>query len=189
MCNLTTSNVALPAYKWKGKTNMRMAMYLTNSRRISDYKTRGCWKAPSVPRKSWWKYKSADKSLARPGRKQANVSDRMAWISFCALPCRKKKTLMIVRVSMLLKSRASLTCFRACFLPGRAKDFLAPRYLPWILQKADVIFTFWISLNHTYAKDCRNLENNRSQRPLSSPCLFLSILLLLPRELKVWLLQ
>jgi len=26
------------------------------------------------------------------------------------------------RVSMLLKSRASLTCFRACFLPGRAKD-------------------------------------------------------------------
>ena len=34
----------------------------------------------------------ADKSLARPGRKQANVSIRMAWISFSALPCRKKKT-------------------------------------------------------------------------------------------------
>jgi len=29
---------------------------------------------------------------------------------------------------MLLKSRASLTCFRACFLPGRAKDLSAPRY-------------------------------------------------------------
>jgi len=27
---------------------------------------------------------------------------------------------------MLLKSRASLTCFRACFLPGRAKDLSAP---------------------------------------------------------------
>ena len=34
----------------------------------------------------------ADKSLARPGRKQANVSVRMACISFDALPCRKKKT-------------------------------------------------------------------------------------------------
>ena len=27
---------------------------------------------------------------------------------------------MTARISMLLKSRASLTCFRACFLPGRA---------------------------------------------------------------------
>ena len=29
---------------------------------------------------------------------------------------------------MLLTSRASLTCFRACFLPGWAKDLSAPRY-------------------------------------------------------------
>ena len=29
---------------------------------------------------------------------------------------------MTARVSMLLKSRASLTCFRVYFLPGRAKD-------------------------------------------------------------------
>jgi len=71
-------------------------------------------------------YKSADKSLARPGWKQANVSVRKAWISFGALRCRKKK-LMTARVSMLLKSRASLTCFRDCFLPGQAKDFSAPR--------------------------------------------------------------
>ena len=40
----------------------------------------------------------------------------------------KKKNLMTARVSMLLKLRASLTCFRACFLPGRAKDLSAPRY-------------------------------------------------------------
>ena len=72
-------------------------------------------------------YKGADKSLARPGRKKANVSVRMAWISLGALPCRKKN-LMTARVSMLLKSRASLTCFVACFLPGRAKDFSAPWY-------------------------------------------------------------
>ena len=37
-------------------------------------------------------YRGADKSLARSGRKQANVSVRMALISFGALPCRKKKT-------------------------------------------------------------------------------------------------
>jgi hypothetical protein len=33
-----------------------------------------------------------DKSLARPGRKQADMSVRMAWISFGVLPCRKKET-------------------------------------------------------------------------------------------------
>ena len=32
-------------------------------------------------------YRSADKSIARSGRKQANVSVRMACISFGALPC------------------------------------------------------------------------------------------------------
>ena len=36
-------------------------------------------------------YRCADKSLARPGRKQANVYVRTALISFGALPCRKKK--------------------------------------------------------------------------------------------------
>jgi len=35
--------------------------------------------------------RGADKSLARPGRKQANVSVRMALISFGSLPCRGKK--------------------------------------------------------------------------------------------------
>ena len=68
----------------------------------------------------------ADKSLARPGRKQANVSVRMARISFGALPCRKRN-LMTARVLVLLKSRASLTCFGTCFLPGRAKDLSAAR--------------------------------------------------------------
>jgi len=73
--------------------------------------------------------RGAHKSLARPGKKQANVYVRMAWISFGALPCRGGKNLMTGRVSMLLKSRASLTCFRAFLLPGRAKDLSAPQYL------------------------------------------------------------
>jgi len=36
------------------------------------------------------KYRGADKSLARPRRKQATLSVRMAWISFVSLRCRKK---------------------------------------------------------------------------------------------------
>ena len=53
-------------------------------------------------------------------------------MSFGALPCKKKK-LMTARV-LMLKSRASLTCFRGCFLPGRAKDLSAPRYSDMHLQ-------------------------------------------------------
>jgi len=58
--------------------------------------------------------------LEKGDNNEPNVPVRMAWISFGALPYREN--LMTARVSMLLKSRASLTCFRACFLPGRAKD-------------------------------------------------------------------
>jgi len=84
-------------------------------------------------------YRGAGKSLALPGRKQTNVSVRMPWISFGALLCRKKN-LMTARVSMLLKSRASLTCFRACFLPGRPKDLSARRYMNGIPPLRTVIF-------------------------------------------------
>ena len=37
-------------------------------------------------------YRGADNSLARPGRKRANVSVRMAWNSFGVFPCKKKKS-------------------------------------------------------------------------------------------------
>ena len=66
----------------------------------------------------------ADKSLARPGRKQANVSVRMTWISFGALPYREKTCKLAYRCCWI---RASLKCFWACILPGRAKDLSAPR--------------------------------------------------------------
>jgi len=51
---------------------------------------------------------------------------------------------MTARVSILLKSRASLTCLRACCLPGRAKDLSAPWYLkaamkPTLLNKTSGI--------------------------------------------------
>ena len=83
------------------------------------------WK---LTRDSGTKYRGADKSLARPRRIQVNVSVRMERRSFGALPCRKKKNLLTARVSMLLKPRASLTRFRACFLPGRAKNLSEPLY-------------------------------------------------------------
>jgi len=46
---------------------------------------------PSAPCMCSVYYRGADKSLARQGRKQANVSVRMACISLDTLPCRKKK--------------------------------------------------------------------------------------------------
>ena len=51
------------------------------------------------------------------------------WREFPSAPylAGGKKNLMTARVSMLLKSRASLTCFRACVIPGRAKHLPAPR--------------------------------------------------------------
>jgi len=54
----------------------------------------------------------------------------LEWRECPSAPCLagKKKNLMTARVSMLLKSRASLICFRICFIPGRAKDLSAPRY-------------------------------------------------------------
>ena len=59
--------------------------------------------------------RGVDKSLARSGRKQTNVSVRMAWISFGVLPCREKKNLMTARVSMLLN----------CARPWRASELVS----------------------------------------------------------------
>jgi len=75
-------------------------------------------------------YRGADTSLARPGRKQANVSVRMAWISFGALPCKKKKTWW------QLASRCCRNQARPCHASElvsflvRLRDLSAPRYIP-----------------------------------------------------------
>jgi len=50
------------------------------------------------------------------------------WREFPSVPCLAGGGLMTARVSILLKSRAFLTFFRATFLPDRAKDLSAPRY-------------------------------------------------------------
>jgi len=52
------------------------------------------------------------------------------WREFPSAPCPAGGggTFITARGSGLLKSRASITCFQACFVPGRAKDLLAPQY-------------------------------------------------------------
>ena len=51
------------------------------------------------------------------------------WREFPSMPCLAgKNNLMTAHISILLKWRAFLTCFRACFLTRRAKDLSAPRY-------------------------------------------------------------
>jgi len=67
------------------------------------------------------------------------------WRQFPSVPCRKKD-LMTARVSMLLKSCASLTCFRACFLPGRAKDLSAPLYIYYVKKTTAVQVIWWCPL-------------------------------------------
>ena len=73
----------------------------------------------------------ADKSLDRPWRKQA-IFFCQNGVNFLRRLALQEKNLMTARVSMLLKSRASLTCFRACFLPGSAK-VSQERSRVWIL--------------------------------------------------------
>jgi len=70
----------------------------------------------------------------------------MACISFGALPCRKRN-LMTARVSVLLKSRGSLTCYQASFLSGRAKDLSAPQYVHFTLTNLSVwdLRSSWMS--------------------------------------------
>jgi len=74
------------------------------------------------------KYRGADKSLARPGRKQArkhvrdardfNNIETRAVIKFCSFLQGKAPK----------EINAMLTETLACFLPGRAKDLSAPLY-------------------------------------------------------------
>ena len=120
---------------------------------------------------SEWRTKlcrGADNSLARPGRKQANVSVRMAWISFGALPSRGEKNLMTARVSMLLISRASLTCFQACFLPGRAKDLSPPPYL--VFETACKIYSLCSSADSSKVdQSLHSLTTKSDVRPLRLP--------------------
>ena len=74
-------------------------------------------------------YRGADKSLDRPGKKQANVSVRMAlnFLRRLALQWGEKKLDDRSRLDVVEITRAYLTCSRACFLPGWANNLPAHR--------------------------------------------------------------
>ena len=85
-------------------------------------------------------------SLDRPGRKQANVSVRMASISFGALSCRgegEKKLDDSSRLDVveIARGRDMLLIF---FLPGWVKNLSAPRYYAFVRNKLQLFYQIFI---------------------------------------------
>ena len=101
------------------------------------------------------------------------------WREFPSAPCRAgKKYLMTARVSMLLKSCASLTSFLGPFLPVRANELSSPRYyaIEWE-SEGNVCVCVWHSLCflHSFATGCKSAAmrtsfslQNSSRRPCST---------------------
>jgi len=72
-------------------------------------------------------YRSAEKSLARPGRKQARKHVRDAR-DFSNIETRAVIMLFFLQGKAPKEIDAILTETLACFPPGRAKDLSAPLY-------------------------------------------------------------
>jgi len=72
-------------------------------------------------------YPGADKSLARPGRKQARKHVREAR-DFNNIEMQAVIKFLFLQGKALKEIHAILTETLACFLPGRAKDLSAPLY-------------------------------------------------------------
>ena len=70
-------------------------------------------------------YRGADKSLARPGRKQARKRIMDAG-DFNKIETRAVIKFLFLQGKAPKEIHAILTETLACFLPGRAKDLLAP---------------------------------------------------------------
>ena len=73
------------------------------------------------------KYRSADKSLARPGRKQARKNVRDAR-DFNKIETRAVIKFLFLQGMAPKEIHAILIETLACFLPGRAKDLSVPLY-------------------------------------------------------------
>jgi len=77
-------------------------------------------------------YRGADKSLTRPGRKQAQKHIRDAR-DFNNIETRAIIGVFFLQGKAPKEIHAVLTETLACFLPGRAKDLPAPVYSPFCL--------------------------------------------------------
>ena len=73
-------------------------------------------------------YRGADKSLARPGRKQTPKNFRDA-LDFNNIETRAVIKFFFQQGKVPTEIHAILTEILACFLPDRAKDSSAPQYL------------------------------------------------------------
>jgi len=78
-------------------------------------------------------YRGADKSLARPGRKQAREHVRDAR-DFNKIETRAVIKFLFLQGNAPKEIHAILIEKLACFLPGRAKDLSAPLYRPVLLK-------------------------------------------------------
>ena len=74
-------------------------------------------------------YRGADKSLARPGKKQARKHVRDAR-DFNNIETRAVIIFFFLQGKAPKEIQAILTEALGCFLPGRAKDLPAPLYRP-----------------------------------------------------------
>ena len=62
------------------------------------------------------------------------------WREFPSVPCLAGKETWWQLASRFCWNRAPLTCFQVCFLPGRAKDLLAPRYsFFWVIPRLIIL--------------------------------------------------
>ena len=78
-----------------------------------------------------FKYRGVDKSLARPGRKQARKRVRDAR-DFDNIETRLIIKLFLLQGKAPKEIHVIPTETLACFLPGRAKDLSAPLYIPHV---------------------------------------------------------
>ena len=91
-------------------------------------------------------YQDADKSLAQPGRKQAQKHARDAR-DFNKIETRAVIKFLFLQGKALKEIHAILTEKIACFLPGRAKDLSAPQEIKVELEKVQIFgwLKYWTS--------------------------------------------
>ena len=98
------SAIDLAEIRWSSKISTWIWSIISRIVTVLGHPGRGASQVEKSPRLNW---ATQFLTVAYDRVCSPNVSIRMAWISFGALPCREKKNLMTARVSMLLKSRAS----------------------------------------------------------------------------------
>jgi len=86
-------------------------------------------------------YRGADKSLARPGRKQVRKHVRDA-SNFYYIETRAVIKFLFLQGKAPKEIYAILTETLACFLPGRAKDLSAP-LICYVMRGLPLLFKFW----------------------------------------------